>query len=385
MYNQQRSVFGGEETVIANTTTVLRKHGHEVVIAMRSSRGIERSLLSKVTAGLGGIYSISAATEMKQRIASERPDVVHVHSIYPMWSPSIFRACKRMGVPTVLHVHCHYLTCPNWYHLRKGQVCERCLGGKEYSCLLKNCRGSLVESAAYFLRSYIARRFGLVSNNVTLFVTVSDFLKQRLTASGFPNERIAVLPNVVLDASVPGHGSESGDYIGYCGRLSEEKGLSVLLEAARLTGLPVRVAGEGPERSALEQAAPPNVTFLGHLNRDDLHNFYVGCRFLVLPSLSFEGFPMAAVESMMLAKCVVASRIGAIPEVVRDGRNGLLFKPGDSGELSRLMQALWSDVELCRTFGIAAHSDVQLRCTEDKYYNGLLAIYHRAILTPTSL
>lgn len=379
LYNRQRAAFGGEETVIANTTAVLQARGHSVTMAIRSSSGIEGNLLKKVAAGINGMYSFSAIAEIKRIIASERPDVIHVHGVYPQWSPSIFRTCRQMGVPTVLHVHCHYLTCPDWYHLRDGKICELCFGGHEQWCVLKNCRGSYAESGAYALRSFVSRKMGFFTEHVGVFLAVSQFLKDRLIRADFPEERIQVLHNVVIDRNAtkndPG---KPGTYIGYCGRLSHEKGVRTLLDAARLTGLPVRIAGDGPERAALERIAPPNVTFLGYLDREGVSRFYEGCRFLVIPSLSLETFCMSAAEAMMHGIPVIGTRIGAIPEIVQDRRTGLLFESGDERVLSEHLSALWAEPEKCLQFGRAARSAIESKCGEDLYYSRLIAAYERA-------
>jgi glycosyltransferase involved in cell wall biosynthesis len=169
LFNRARSGFGGEETVIINTTAIMKQRGHQVIDAIRSSSGIGDSMPRKIAAAINGVYSFSAVSEMERLVEAERPDVVHAHNIYPQWSPSVLRACRKLGVPTVLHVHCHYMTCPNWYHMRNGQICQLCCGGKEYKCLTTNCRDSYTKSAAYFLRSYVARKFRLFVDNVNLF------------------------------------------------------------------------------------------------------------------------------------------------------------------------------------------------------------------------
>lgn len=381
LYNQQRSTFGGEATVIENTTRILEQRGHRVKIAVRSSRGIESSFVKKAKAAVNGLYSFSGASEVKKLIASEHPNVVHVHGIYPQWSPAIFVACRRLGVPTILHVHCHYLTCPNWYHLRDGKVCELCFGGREYWCVLTNCRGSYAESVAYTLRSFMARKLRLVTDNVTVFLAVSEFLKQRLVMSGIPAGQIEVLHNAVPDGEkLANNGTcERGAYIGYCGRLSAEKGVNTLLEAARRTSLPVRIAGDGPERRALERNAPPNVRFLGYLDRIGIERFYDGCRFLVVPSLSFEGFPMSVVEAMATGRPVIGSAIGAIPEIIDHGETGFLFDPGNVQELANRMSALWENPGQCHKLGEAARSRTRMRCSEDLYYSKLMRAYQRAL------
>ncbi|MGA7524232.1 MAG: glycosyltransferase family 4 protein [Acidobacteriaceae bacterium] len=379
LYNEQRSEFGGESTAIANTTAVLKARGHEVALAVRSSRDIGDSLICKAHAALSGVYSFSAESAIRDIVERERPDVIHAHGVYPLWSPSIFRACRRLRVPTVLHVHCHYLTCPNWYHLREGKVCTLCFGGKEHWCVLKNCRGSYMESAAYALRSAVARSFRLFSDNVGVFIAVSAYLRERLIAGGFPGGRIQVISNVVpADSGIGADANGARDYIAYCGRLSEEKGVRVLLEAARCTGLPVKIAGDGPLRDALQAAAPSNVSFLGYLKRDALTHFYRNARFTVVPSLSFEGLPLAAAESMMHGRPVIGSRIGAIPEVVREGTTGLLFPPGDHEQLASSMADLWSDAVSCDRYGRAAQFYARQEYSEDLYYARLRTAYDDA-------
>ena len=379
LFNEQRSIFGGETTAISNTVEVLRRHGHQVTLAVRSSREIGDNLFRKAHAALSGMYSFSAISEIGRIVEREQPDVIHAHGVYPMWSPSIFRACRSLKVPTVLHVHCHYLTCPNWYHLRGGKVCNLCLGGNEHWCVLKNCRNSYPESAAYALRSAVARKLGLFTKEVGSFIAVSHFLRQRLVDGGYPADRIRVIPNAVLNVpELQAPDPATRRYIGFCGRLSAEKGAQVLIEAARRTGLPVRIAGEGPMRAELQQAAPDSVTFLGYLRGDSLTEFYRGCRFVVVPSLSYEGLPLAAAEAMTHGLPAIGSRIGALPEVITENQTGLLFEPGNVNELASLMSRLWQHPELCQQFGNAASAAAKTHYSEDIYHERLLAAYRDA-------
>lgn len=379
LYNQQRSVFGGEESVINAIRLVLERHGHNSSILMRSSRGIEKCRLNKITAAIGGAFNPFTYCTFRHQLQRERPHIVHVHNVYPLFSPSVLVACNREHIPVVLHVHSNILTCPNWNHLRNGEVCELCFGGKEYWCLFTNCRGSLPESAAYTIRSAIARIFNLFVNNVTLFVTVSHFLRDRLIKAGFPEKKIEVLPNAVLaDDAQPVIPDIAGDYIGYSGRLSPEKGVDTLIAAARKCGLPVRIAGDGPERNRLMKITPPNVEFLGRLNTNDLRRFYQHSRFIVMPSRSFEGFCLSVAEAMMHGKPVIASRIGALPEVVQDGLNGLLVEVDNVAQLASSMVKLWQDREQGEKYGAAAKKWAQEACCEEVYYGRLMSIYQRA-------
>jgi glycosyltransferase involved in cell wall biosynthesis len=158
IYNQQRSIGGGEENVVLQTTAWLRENGIETDLLLRSSRGIENSFIKKAKAAVTGIYNPEAYRFMRNYIAQNRPSVVHAHNLYSQWSPSVLLACRDAGVPTLLTVHCQILTCPTWYHLHKGQICEKCLTSGEQWCVLKNCRDNYAESIVYALRSFIVRK-----------------------------------------------------------------------------------------------------------------------------------------------------------------------------------------------------------------------------------
>jgi glycosyltransferase involved in cell wall biosynthesis len=379
VYNQQRSAFGGEEAVIQTVSRVLSHHGHSTLLMMRSSRGTEQSLVRKIRAAGSGIYNPAAHAEMLRFIEREQPDVVHVHSVFPNLSPSILVACRAAGIPAIFHVHCHILTCPNWYHLRNGQVCNRCFGGHEHWCLLTNCRGSVPESAAYALRSFVSRKLRLFEDNVSVFVAVSHFLKDRLVSAGYDPERIEVVGNAVRAVPAVTSAAGAGSYVGYAGRLSVEKGVDVLLEAARRCAVPFKVAGDGPEMERLRSSAPANVQFLGRLASTELDRFYADSRMIVAPSRSYETFSVAVAEAMMHGKAVIASHIGALPELIGDDERGMLVTANAPDALARAIVQLWADETARARLGGAARAWASTHCSEDVFYRRLLAVYDRAI------
>ncbi|HEX5473748.1 MAG TPA: glycosyltransferase [Vicinamibacterales bacterium] len=379
VYNQQRSEFGGEEAVIRTVERVLSRHGHSTSLMMRSSRGTDASVVRKIRAAASGVYNPRAYAEMARFIERERPDVVHVHSVFPNLSPSVLAACRSAGVATIFHVHCHILTCPNWYHLRNGDVCNRCFGGHEHWCLLTNCRGSVPESAAYALRSFVSRKLSLFEGNVSLFVAVSHFLKDRLVSAGYDPDRIEVVRNAVRPAPSGEASGAAGEYVGYAGRLSPEKGVDTLIEAARICAVPVKIAGDGPEMERLRSSAPANVEFLGRVDASLLDRFYAASRIIAVPSRSYETFSLTVAEAMMHGKTVVASRIGALPELVGDDERGMLVTPNAPGELAGAMHRLWHDEPARVRLGEAARLWANTHCSEEVFYRSLLAVYERAI------
>ena len=379
VYNEQRSRFGGEPTVIDATMRVLLQNGHETRLMMKSSRVLENSIFKRINAFWGGIYNINSYREMCRLVEIDRPDVVHVHSVYPMFSPSILVACRRMNVPVVMTVHSHNLTCPTWYHLYKGQVCEECVGGHEYRCVLKNCRNNILESSAYALRSSVARSFRLFHDNVTVLIALTPFAKAKLVYAGFREDQIAVVPN---PAHVPEAAADpsSGEYVAFAGRISPEKGIDTLLAAAaQMPEVPFKVAGDGPSFLEMKAKAPRNVEFTGRLGSDALSKFYERSRMLVVPSVWFEQFPMVVLEAMGRALPVIGSRIGGLPEIIEEGLTGRTFEPGNPEDLARQVRGLWEDPQLCRQMGLAGREKALREYTEDAYFHNLLAVYQAAI------
>ena len=245
--------------------------------------------------------------------------MVHVHNLYPLLSPSVLVACRQAGVPVVMTNHNYMLSCPIVSHLHKGRVCEKCSGGREYWCVLRNCRENLAESVAYATRSAAARKMRFFHDDVAIQIVLSDFAKRCLLHEGFAEDRVVVLPNMVEFVARPESGA-GGQYAAFSGRMRQEKGVDVLLEAAaRLPQIPFRLAGNGPVLDTLRAAAPSNATFMNRLGPAEMATFYQDSRFLIVPSKWFEGCPLVVSEAMSHGLPVIASRIGGLPEFVEDG------------------------------------------------------------------
>jgi glycosyltransferase involved in cell wall biosynthesis len=378
LYNV-RAVWGGEDYVVETTIKLLEKKGEDVAPWIINNSDLMCGLSGKIKAFCYGIYSAPMRRAMAKVISHERPDVVHVHNLYPFFSPSVLVACRQARVPVVLHCHSHFLTCPSTFHFNDGEICERCAGGREYWCLFKNCRRNILESTGYALRSAVARKFKLFANNVTLFITATDHVKQRLVEAGFSKDRIVVVPLAVAEAPSPTDPLR-GKYVVYAGRLSPEKGVETVLAAALLLPqVTFVIAGDGPLTKELQEIAPQNVTFLGWLNKAQLSSLYCQARFAVVPSLCMESFGLVVTDAMSYGLPVLASNIGGLSEIVEEGVTGLLFQPGNSADLAEKINNLWTDPHLCRRMGQAGREKTIREYTEDVYYNRLIAVYKEAI------
>ena len=379
IFNETRITYGGEPTMVSTTMRVLAANGHNPILVKRSSNELTRSFIKRAVAFWSGIYNPAAYLEMRARIRRERPDVIHVHSVYPMFSPSVLVAATYERIPTVMTVHNFSLTCPTSFHTRRRGPCNECLGGREHRCVVNNCRGNLPESIAYSLRCAVARRYRLFHNNVSLFLALTPFAANRLIDAGISPEQIRVIPNP--GPSLPDEVLlPDGSYVGFAGRLSSEKGVEIFLEAAeKLPHVDFKLAGDGPLLHRLRAQATTNVEFVGRLDHSSLRDFYHKCRMIVIPSVCYEQFSLTAVEAMAAGRPVIASRIGGLPYVVDEGVTGQLFGAGNPDDLAAQILHLWNHPDLCKSMGKAGKQKVRDVYSMDQYYANLMDAYRDAI------
>jgi glycosyltransferase involved in cell wall biosynthesis len=372
-YNESRFA-GGANNAPKATIAVLREHGFEVEVFTRSSRDLPRNLRGRIQAGMAAISPPEAVAQFDALLASFKPDVVHVHEVFPLVSPWILPRCTARGVPVVMTTVDYRMTCPVGTHVREGRICDRCTGGREYRAFLGNCRGSLVESATVAVYNTIARRSRLFLDHVTRFVAPSEFTRHWMI------EKAGILPSRITSISplveIPDQGvadPAQGRYVGCASRLSPEKGIDTLVEAARLAGLPVSLSRH--ESSLVKADVPPDIPVVVTRDRHGLDAFYRGARMLVFPSIYFETFGLVGAEAMSHGIPVVASRLGALPELIDDGVDGLLFEPGDARDLARKVTRLWEDTALCGRLGQAARAKAASRWGPRHHFERLAAVY----------
>jgi glycosyltransferase involved in cell wall biosynthesis len=356
---------------------IAREHGMEVELFKRSSRDLPGGLRGRIEAGLGAVRPPESVKEFDALLAAFRPDVVHVHEVFPLVSPWILPRCTRRGIPVVMTTVDYRMTCPVGTHLRDGRICDQCTGGREYQAVLHNCRGNLVESATVAVYNAMARRLRLFTDHVTRFVAPSEFTRHwMIEKAGIAPERITAISPVVRIPELGVPDPSAGAYVGCASRISPEKGMDTLAEAARLTGLPFSLSRN--EASAVKAQLPPGFPIVVTHNREELDAYYRGARLLVFPSRYFETFGLVGAEAMSHGIPVIAARVGALPELIDDGVNGLLFEPGDAVELARKVSRLWDDPELCRRLGHAARAKAASLWSPGSHFERTKAVYEAA-------
>jgi len=391
---------GGAVAVFFDTARLIESFGHKAILFAMSHPQNLRSpysryfvsnvdfdepgpLFERIKAAGRILYSLEAKRKIDALLKNERPHIVHLHNIYHQISPSILHTIKAHGLPIVMTLHDYKMVCPTYNMLTNGKPCERCRRGRFYWCLIKRCnRRSLLRSAVNVLEMYLHHRILHIYDLVDVFISPSLFLKEKVQEMGFEGE-IHYLPNFIE----PGKFLPCYDYgeksLVYFGRLSPEKGLFTLLEAVGGLDMKLKIIGDGPLRKDLEmlvsQKGLDNVSFLGYKGGEELKGEIQKAVAVVLPSRWYENSPRSIIEAFALGKPVIGSRIGGIPELVRDGETGLTFEPGNAQDLRAKIKEILTNPDRVVEMGKKARGFVEEELNAQKHYKALMEIYNRAM------
>jgi glycosyltransferase involved in cell wall biosynthesis len=320
---------GGEDAVVRVEAELLAEAGHTVVLHQArnpSSPVVSAGLLAM------SLWNPLAAKELRRLVERVRPDVAHVHNTWYALSPSVLAALAGAGVPVVMTLHNYRLLCANAQLFRDGGPCEDCVGSHPWHGVQHRCyHGSVLASAAASATIALNRQRSTWERHVALFLTMTEFSKERFVAGGLPDERIWIKPHPVADPGRRPVSPSASRTILYVGRLSPEKGLPVLIDAIadlQEADLELLIIGDGPERSSLERRAGPGVRFIGHLEPAQVRDLMRRARALAFPSLWYETFGMSIVEAMAAGLPVIASDLGGTREIVGE-QAGRFVPAGD--------------------------------------------------------
>jgi glycosyltransferase involved in cell wall biosynthesis len=378
---------GGEDVVFRQERELLERAGHQVLTYCRSNEEISAySPVQRLALAVRMVWARDSRREIARLLEGQKPDLVHVHNTFLVISPSIYGACQEAHVPVVQTLHNYRLLCPAAIFFRQGRVCEECLEHSLWRGVLHACyRNSHPETSAVALMLAVHRRRHTWTSRVNCFIALSGFSRRKFIEGGIPAEKIAVKPNFVYPD--PGCRARSGEYALFIGRLSPEKGVVTLLAAwQRLqVRVPLRIVGGGPEREFLEarvkQMELTDVRFLGQLPREEVTAALKGARFVLFTSEWYETFGMAIIEAFACGVPVICSRLGAMQEIVEDGRTGLHFAPGDAGDLAAKVEWAWAHPEEMAAMGRAARAEYEAKYTAERNYEMLMEIYGKALET----
>jgi len=369
-HNRYRNT-GGEETDVNHIEEGLRGAGIEVRRFEKDSTDLEHSRGKRLTAGFAVAYRPGGGG-IGRAVAEWRPDVVHFHNLWPLLTPAALRAARLRGAAVVLTTHNYRFACPGGTLLRGSEIHDDCIEGSSLACGLRNPRGVFRESVAYGIALEVQRRFRLLERWVDAFIAPSHFVGRMLVRAGLPERRVHVIPYGVPSVEKP---AGIRRYALYAGRLSEEKGVRTLLEAARMAPeVPVAFAGSGPLEADVRGA---QVAYLGRFDGPSpgLIEALSNAAFAIVPSEWYEVLGFAALEAFAVGKPVIATPLGGLPEFVRDGETGLLVKPRSPKGLAQAMRILWHQPDVTEELGERALQYVRERFSLQRQIQSVTSLY----------
>lgn len=376
-YYKQR---GGEDAVVESEVSLLKSYGHHVETYFRHND--EVAGLTKFNLGIQTIWSGQTKKTVSSKILAFKPDVIHVHNTFPLISPSLYWAASNARVPVVQTLHNFRLLCPQAMFLRENKVCEACLGHLPIAAVKYGCyRESRVQTAVLSSMLVGHRVLGTWANKVDRFIALNKFCQDKFVSGGLPKSKFVIKPNFVedphpefRDGLVTRHGFL------FVGRLSAEKGVATLGKVASiLPHIQFDIAGHGDQAELIANKA--NISMLGMLNSDQVKSQMQRAKALIIPSIWYENFPRTLVESFANGLPVIASRIGALADIVQDGKTGLLFDPLDAEDLAEKIRWVELHPREMEQMGKNAREQYEREFSPQENYKQLIKIYEDLIFS----
>ncbi|MFC7356136.1 glycosyltransferase family 4 protein [Jejudonia soesokkakensis] len=361
---------GGEDTVVQNEYNLLKSQGMTVEQLFFENKAINPLQL---------IHNNESAAMLRKKVTDFKPDVIHVHNVFYTATPSVLYEAKNLGIPVVMTLHNYRLICPNALFLREGNICTKCLGKSfSYPAIQHRCfKDSAVKSAALTGSLYTHHVKNSWDKNVAKFIVLTPFAKKLFIDSTvkISSEKIVVKPNSTDSNEGDVISSEKRKGYLFVGRLSEEKGVTTLIEGFnKLPDISLEVIGEGPLAEALQKNANSNIRFLGKQPFSVVKEKLRHGKALVFSSLIYEGLPNTIIEAFAAGTPVIASNVDNINTIVSDHQNGRLFTTGASEALAQTV----SDFDRNNSNELYANAlqTFQMNYTHDQNFKALIQLYN---------
>ncbi len=378
----------GDDQVFRDETALLEKNGNQVVrYTVSNDEFDKKSIFGKLLLTFGMLWSFKNYKSIKKIIKKEKPDIIHIHTFFPLLSPSILYAAKRSGVKVVATLHDTRFVCPCATSLRNGNICNLCGDGKylrmcKYKCF-KNSRFQSFLVALIFKYHRIKKSF---YKNIDCYICLNENQIKLLTNIGFDSKKIVKKYNFVYDLynhkdnyvlnSLPKR------YVVFYGRIGEEKGIRVLMNIwNEITDIPLVVMGSGPLEAEFNSWAQKheNIYYLGYTEHSKCLSIVGNSEFVIFPSIWYEGCSMVEIETESLGKGLIATDLGFSSEAIEEGKNGFKVKLGDIDGFKNCIQQLWNDSKLIDSIGCNARQDYEQKYMPNYNYVQLMNIYNKTM------
>lgn len=376
----------GDDQVFKSETALLESHGHTVIKYTVSNDEFDNAgALGKIGSTFGMLWSFKHYKAVKRIIEKEHPDIIHVHTFFPLLSPSILYAAKRSGVSVVATLHDTRFVCPCSTSLRGTQLCNECGDGHYFRMCKYACfKGSRLQSflvAGIFKYHRIRKSF---YKQIDKYICLNENQIKLLTDIGFDKKKIVKKYNFVPDAETNLTAVKMGKlpnrYVIFYGRIGEEKGIRILMQIwndPQMDDIPLVVMGGGPLEDEFKAwaSAKKNVYFLGYTQHDKCLSIVKGGEFVVFPSIWYEGCSMVEIETESLGKALIATDLGFSVEAIENGINGYKVPLNDVNGFVYVINKLWNNPEQCKSLGENARKDYESKYRPEDNYNQLIHVY----------
>lgn len=378
VHNLYKGGIGGEDIVLNQEINMLNKEGHIVDLFSLSSESIS-SRFSKIKTAINLTYSKASKLKIEDKIKAFSPDIVHVHNFFPLITPSVFDACIENNTPVVHTLHNYRLICPSGLLMHNNRIYEKAIIKGPFSTVIDK-----VYRDSYFGTFALARMIDYHKKNKTWdtkvdqFIALTSFSKSKFLEAGFLENRISVKPNFIDDN---GCNFKKEDYYVFVGRLSEEKGIPLLLDCFSNLKSKLIIIGTGPLKKQVVDAEKrcPNIQYLGFRDKSYVIDKLKNAKALIMSSIWYEGMPMTMLESFSVGTPVIGPNIGGVKEMIDDSINGLIYKTGNLQDFITSINTFDEDLDLQIRLSQGARNTFEQKYTPEKNYKILMNIYNIAI------
>lgn len=378
----------GDDQVFKSETALLKNHGNTVIQYTISNDTFDnKGITGKVVSTFGMLWSFKNYRAVQKLIKKEKPDIIHIHTFFPLLSPSVLYAAKRLDVPVVATLHDTRFICPCATSLRKIKLCNKCGDGHyfrmyKYGCF-KNSKMQSLLVAGIFKYHRIRKSF---YKQIDKYICLNDNQIELLKGIGFDKTKIVKKYNFVPDteANVEAVKIEGipKKYVVFYGRIGEEKGVRILMQIwEQIKDIPLVVMGSGPLEKEFKLWAEKkdHVYFLGYIEHNKCLSIVKGGEFVIFPSIWYEGCSMVEIETESLGNALIATNLGFSAEAIKDGVNGYKVELGDVTGFVKYIRKLWKNPDDCQKLGKNARKDYEANYLPEDNYKQLMKIYDDTI------
>lgn len=375
----------GDDQVYKSETELLEKNGHTVIrYTVCNDQFDNTGVIGKIKMTLGMLWSFKNYAQVRKLCNEEKPDIVHVHTFFPLLSPSILYAAKRSKTKVVATLHDTRFICPCSTSLRNMKLCNECGDGRYFRMIKYKCfkNSGIMSAIVAFIFKYHRVRKSFY-NKIDKYICLNDNQIRLLKEIGFDEDKIVKKYNFVPDnkdeLEIINKPDIPQKYVVFYGRIGEEKGIRILMKIwDQITNIPLVVMGGGPLEIEFKKWAKgkENVYFLGYTEHNKCLSIVRNAEFVVFPSIWYEGCSMVEIETMSMGRGLVATDLGFTVEAVQNGYNGYKIPLNDIDGFVQKIRELWGNPKLCDKIGANARLEYEHKYTPESNYNQLITIYN---------